>query len=134
MYIKRSLEVQQQRLSFESWCEDDISLLYTFFFFFSLYFLRQHECMLTLTLCHLIDLSLPGSSVHRIFPSKYTGVGCHALLRGSSRPKDRTWVSCITCIAGRFFTAELPRKSFKTTTFREKTLGFKSLPCCVLAL
>ena len=74
-----------------------IYLFFILFFFFSLYFLRQHECMLTLTLCHLIDLSLPGSSVHRIFPSKYTGVGCHALLRGSSRPRDRTHVSHVTC-------------------------------------
>ena len=30
-----------------------------------------------------------------------TGVGCHFLLHGSSRPRDRTQVSCIT---GRFFT------------------------------
>ena len=36
MYIKRSLEVQQQRLSFEFWCEVDISL-YFFFFFFILF-------------------------------------------------------------------------------------------------
>ena len=38
---------------------------------------------------------------------KSTRVGCHALRQGSSRPKDRTWVSCI---AGRFFTAEPPGK------------------------
>ena len=36
---------------------------------------------------------------------KNTGVDCHALLRGSSRPRDWTQVSCI---AGRFFTAEPP--------------------------
>ena len=81
MYIKRSLEVQQQRLSFEFWCEVDISLC---FFFSSLYFLRQHECMFSLTLCDFIDHSPPGSSFHGIFPSKYIGVGCHALLWGSS--------------------------------------------------
>ena len=35
------------------------------------------------------------------FPGKNTGVGCHFLLQGgSSRPKDRT---CVSCIAGRFF-------------------------------
>ena len=37
------------------------------------------------------------------FPGKNTGVGCHVLLRGSSQPRDRTWVFCIT---GRFFTTE----------------------------
>ena len=34
---------------------------------------------------------------------KSTGVGCHAFLRRSSRPRNQTHVSCI---AGRFFTAE----------------------------
>ena len=33
-------------------------------------------------------------------PGKNTGVGCHFLLQGSSRPRDRTQVSCI---AGRHF-------------------------------
>ena len=28
------------------------------------------------------ECSLPGSSVHGDFPSKNTGVGCHALLQG----------------------------------------------------
>ena len=32
-----------------------------------------------------MDCSPPGSSVHGIFPSKNTGVGCHFLLQGSSR-------------------------------------------------
>ena len=34
-----------------------------------------------LTLCDSMDCSLPGSSVHGIFPGKSTGVGCHCLLR-----------------------------------------------------
>ena len=34
------------------------------------------------TLCNPMDCSLPGSSVHRDFPGKNTGVGCHALLQG----------------------------------------------------
>ena len=33
-----------------------------------------------LTLCSPVDCSLPGSSVHGIFPGKSTGVGCHCLL------------------------------------------------------
>ena len=35
-----------------------------------------------LTLCHPVDCSLPGSSVHGISPRKNTGVGCHFLLQG----------------------------------------------------
>ena len=30
--------------------------------------------------------------------------------RGSSQPRDRTQVSCVSCIGGRFFTVELPGK------------------------
>ena len=41
---------------------------------------------------------------------KNTGVDCHALLRGSSRPRDWTRVSCI---AGRFFTATTTRDIYK---------------------
>ena len=52
------------------------------------------------------------------FPGKSTGVGCHCLLwipqkvavsfsRGSSWPRDWTWVSCI---AGRFFTSWATRE------------------------
>ena len=34
-----------------------------------------------LTPCDLMDCSLPGSSVHGIFPGKNTGVGCYFLLQ-----------------------------------------------------
>ena len=37
---------------------------------------------LCLTLCNLMDYSLPGSSVHRDSPGKNPGVDFHALLRG----------------------------------------------------
>ena len=33
------------------------------------------------TLCNPMDCSIPGSSVHGIFPGKGTGVGCHFLLQ-----------------------------------------------------
>ena len=52
------------------------------------------------TLCNTIDCSTPGSFVHRDFPGKNTGMGCHFLLQGISWSEDQTWVSCI---AGRFF-------------------------------
>ena len=35
-----------------------------------------------LTLCDPMDCSLPGSSIHGIFPGKNIGVGCHFLLQG----------------------------------------------------
>ena len=38
-------------------------------------------------------------------PGKNTEVGCHALLRGSSQPRDQTCVSYVFCTGSRFFTA-----------------------------
>ena len=45
-------------------------------------------------LCDSIDCSLSGSSV-RDFPGNSTGVDCHFLLQGTSRPRARTQVSHI---------------------------------------
>ena len=41
-----------------------------------------------LTLCDLMDCSLPGSSVPGDSPGKNTGVGCHALLQDLPNPGD----------------------------------------------
>jgi len=45
------------------------------------------------------------------FPGKNTGVGSHSLLQGSSQPRDQTHVSCVSCIAGRFFTVWATRET-----------------------
>ena len=44
------------------------------------------------------------------FSTKNTEVGAIFSSRGSSRPRNWTWVSCISCIAGEFFTTEPPGK------------------------
>ena len=41
--------------------------------------MRAQSC---LTLCHLMDCSLPGFSVHGDSPGKNPGAGCHFLLQG----------------------------------------------------
>ena len=41
--------------------------------------------------------SPPGSSIHEDSPDKNTGVGCCALLQGSSKPRDRNCVSYVSC-------------------------------------
>ena len=56
---------------------------------------------LCLTLCDPMDGSLPGSSVHGILQARILKWVAMPFSRGSSRPRDWTWVSCI---AGRFFT------------------------------
>ena len=54
-----------------------------------------------LTLCNPMYFSLPGSSVHGIFQARILEWVAIPFSRGSSRPRDQTWVSYI---AGRFFT------------------------------
>ena len=53
-----------------------------------------------LTLCDPMDCSAPGSSVHGISQARILEQIVIPFSRGSSRPRDRTRVSCI---AGRFF-------------------------------
>ena len=48
-----------------------------------------------------MDCNLPGSSVHGILQARILDWAATPFLRGSSWPRDRTWV---TCIVGRFFT------------------------------
>ena len=53
------------------------------------------------TLCDPMDYSLPGSSVHGIFQAGVLEWVAIPFPRGSSQPRDRTWVSRIV---GRRFT------------------------------
>ena len=45
------------------------------------------------TLCNPMDCSLPGSSIHGIFQARVLEWGAISFSRGSSQPRDRTWVS-----------------------------------------
>ena len=54
-----------------------------------------------LTLCDPMDCRLSGSSVHGIFQARVLEWIAISFSRGSSRPRNQTWVSCI---AGRRFT------------------------------
>ena len=56
------------------------------------------------TLCHPIDCDPPGSSVHGILQVRVLAWVAMPSSRGSSQPRDQTHISCISCIAGRFFT------------------------------
>ena len=59
--------------------------------------------------------SPPGSSVHGILQAKNTGVCCHFLLQGSSRPRDQTQVSRI---AGRRFNLWATREAYRMNLIR----------------
>ena len=57
-----------------------------------------------LTLYTPMDCSPPDSSVHGILQARILEWGAMPFSRGSSRPRDRTLVSHVSCIAGRGFT------------------------------
>ena len=56
------------------------------------------------TLCDPMDCSPPDSSVHGIFQVRILKQFAMPFSRGSSWPNDWTYISCGSCIAGRFFT------------------------------
>ena len=56
-----------------------------------------------LTLCNPMDCSLPGSSVHGIFQVRILEWVTISFSKGSSQPRNRTSVSCVSCIGTRGF-------------------------------
>ena len=50
-----------------------------------------------LTLCHPMDYSLPGSSVHEILPARILEWVAIPSSRGSSWPRDQTCISYVSC-------------------------------------
>ena len=60
-----------------------------------------------LILCDAMDSRLPGSSVHGIFQARILGVAI-SYTRGSSLAKNQSRVSCVSCMAGGFFTTVPP--------------------------
>ena len=65
---------------------------------------------LHLTLCNPMDCSPPGSTDHRIIQARILEWVAMFFSRGFSWPRDQTLVSCVSCIAGGFFTNEPPGK------------------------
>ena len=49
---------------------------------------------LCLTLCDPVDCSLAGSSVHGVLQARILEWVAILFSKGSSRPRDQTWVSC----------------------------------------
>ena len=64
-----------------------------------------------------MDCSLPGSSLHGILQARVLDWVAICFSRGSSRPRNWTWVSCI---AGRFFTDWAPREAIVQSNYSVK--------------
>ena len=72
--------------------------------------LVTESCM---TLCEPMDYSLPGSSVHGILQARILNWVAMFFSSGSSWPRNRNFISCISCVAGRFFTVALAYETRK---------------------
>ena len=80
------------------------------------------------TLCDPKDCSPPGSSVHGILQARILEWVAMPSSTGSRWPRDRTRVSCSSCIAGRFFfTTEPPGKP--TTVLERDIISCGHLSC-----
>ena len=62
------------------------------------------------TLCDCMDCSLSGSSAHGILQARILEWVAISFSRGSSQPRDRTWISCTT---GRLFTIWATREALE---------------------
>ena len=82
------------------------------------------------TLCDPMDCSQSGSSVYGIFQARVLEWIAISFSRGSSRPRNRTWVSRI---AGRRFTVWATLKSLNPARSEQTPgdgEGQRSLACC----
>ena len=77
---------------------------------------RERVAQSCLTLCNPMDYSPGGSSVHGILQARILEWVAIPFSRGSSRPRDRTRVSCI---AGRFFTIWATREALPGEFLKE---------------
>ena len=83
--------------------------------------LGSEVTQLCLTLCNPMDCSLPHFSVHGIFQARVLEWVDISFPRGSSQPRDRTWVSCIV---GRHFTIRAKKSAHKNKNKQtNKSLG-----------
>ena len=62
------------------------------------------HAQLCLTPYDPVDCSLPGYTVHGIFQARIPEWVAISFSRGSSQPRDQTHISCVSALAGRFFT------------------------------
>ena len=65
---------------------------------------RKCICKSYPILCNPISYSPPGSTVHGILQARILEWVAIIFSRGSSWPRDQTWISYVSCIAGGFFT------------------------------
>ena len=85
---------------------------------------KETQCMPAqscLILCNPTDCSPPDSSIHKILQARTLVWVAISYSRGSSWLRDWT---CISCIAGRFFTTEPPGRSIPKTKTNTSSIAW----------
>ena len=77
------------------------------------------------TLCNLMDCHPPSSSVPRILQARILEWVAVPSAREYSQPRDRSHISYVSCIAGRFFTIETLGKPTKFYRSNEMETQFQ---------
>ena len=77
-----------------------------------IFYIKMHACLCAcsvaqscLTLCHRMDCSPSGSSVHRIFQTRILEWVAISFSKGSSRPRDQTCITYVSCVTSRLLTS-----------------------------
>ena len=99
--------------------------------FFCYFLVNKMEVLVRrVWLCDPVDCSLPGSSVRGAFQARRLQCVAIPFSRGSSRPRDWTWVSCFV---DRFFTIWAAREAFlsfpQRTAHEIEELSVGSVAC-----
>ena len=69
--------------------------------------LRSQSLQSCLTLCDAMYCNLPGSYVREILQARMLEWVATSSLRGSSWPRDWTYISCVSCIAGDYLSLSM---------------------------
>ena len=94
------------------------------------------ECLVALS-CLIpwdpLNYSPSESSVHGIFQARILKWATISFSRVSSQPRDQTHVSCVSCIAGQFFTCWAIRKAQKYNRYhRQFSNIYQNFKCTYL--
>ena len=106
----RDGEGQESLACFSPWAHKDLDTTERLNSNKNIYMWQPCVCMLShfscVWLCHPMDLSQPGSSIHGILLARILEWVAMPFSKVSSQSRDQTHISCSSCTSGRFFTTE----------------------------
>ena len=119
----RPNEVDEPRATIQTKSERERQILYIY-----IVHTRAKSLQLCMSLCDAMGCSPSGSSVHCTLQARRLQWVSMPFSRGSSRPRDRTHISCMSCIAGRFLPTEPPPQETMCSLSNLFQIGLYSAP------